>query len=205
MKKKPKGQYYNNDGKCVICSTVIPGMTTGGFARHVSKKHPAICSIGRKMYGSLPVYMWDFDPIFVEYDGQLDDIDKYSCPWCAKLFHKKGLPTHIKHCEPIVKRAELEIKAALADRPRDLYINPTDLVNHPSHYTSSPSGIECIDAIESALSPEEFRGFIKGNVIKYAWREKLKGGDEDLKKARWYLSRLVDGLDKKDNKKGDDK
>jgi hypothetical protein len=67
--------------------------------------------------------------------------------------------------------------------------NKIDLVNSPPHYTQS--GIECIDAIQAALTEEEFRGFCKGNAIKYSWREKLKGGDEDLRKASWYLSRLT--------------
>lgn len=65
-----------------------------------------------------------------------------------------------------------------------------DMVNRPPHYTAS--GIECIDAIKAALTPEEFRGFCKGNSLKYAWREKHKGGDEDLKKAAWYLKRLTE-------------
>ena len=63
-----------------------------------------------------------------------------------------------------------------------------EAVNHPDHYNAS--GIECIDAIEAALTPEEFRGFIKGNVLKYVWREKHKAGDQDLAKATWYLNRL---------------
>lgn len=62
-------------------------------------------------------------------------------------------------------------------------------VNHPAHYNAS--GIECIDGIEAALTPEEFRGFCKANALKYIWREKHKGGGEDLKKAAWYLNRLI--------------
>ena len=64
-----------------------------------------------------------------------------------------------------------------------------DNVNHPDHYQGS---IECITAIRAALTPEEFRGFCKGNVIKYAWRERNKGQDESLAKARWYIDQLVD-------------
>lgn len=60
----------------------------------------------------------------------------------------------------------------------------SDPVRSPSHYTQG--GIECIDAIRAALTPEEFRGYCKGNVIKYAWRERLKGGNEDLRKAEAY-------------------
>ena len=64
-----------------------------------------------------------------------------------------------------------------------------DTVNHPSHYTDG--GIECIEAIESALTSEEYRGYLKGNIQKYVWRERHKGGTESLKKARWYLDRLI--------------
>lgn len=64
-----------------------------------------------------------------------------------------------------------------------------DDVYNPEHYAGE--GIECIDAIEAALTPEEYRGFIKGNVIKYTWRERKKGGDNSLAKALWYLNRLL--------------
>ena len=65
-----------------------------------------------------------------------------------------------------------------------------DTVNHPSHYTDG--GIEAIEAIEAQLTAEEFRGYLKGNIAKYIWRERHKGGIESLKKARWYLDRLID-------------
>lgn len=64
-----------------------------------------------------------------------------------------------------------------------------DMVNHPPHYEQG--GIECIVAIQAALTPEEFRGFCKGNALKYVWREKHKGRGEDLKKAAWYLGKLT--------------
>jgi hypothetical protein len=60
-----------------------------------------------------------------------------------------------------------------------------DAVNHPPHYTSHPSGIECIEVVEHY-------GFCIGNAIKYLWRAGLKGDAiEDLKKARWYLDREI--------------
>lgn len=71
-------------------------------------------------------------------------------------------------------------------------MNRHDEVSRPAHYTAG--GVECIDAIAAALSPEEFRGFLKGNAMKYLWRERLKhedGGATDLRKALWYLDRLV--------------
>ena len=66
----------------------------------------------------------------------------------------------------------------------------SDNVNYPEHYTAGD--IECIEAIKAALTPEEFRGYCKGNGIKYIWRERIKGGDESLAKGRWYLNLLVE-------------
>jgi hypothetical protein len=64
-----------------------------------------------------------------------------------------------------------------------------DQVNHPPHYTEG--GIETIEAIEAELTAEEYRGYMKGNITKYIWRERLKGGTQSLKKAQWYLDRLI--------------
>ena len=64
-----------------------------------------------------------------------------------------------------------------------------DDINHPAHYTQGT--IECIDAIESSMTPEEFRGYLKGCQIKYIWRYQQKGGMKDLQKARWYLEKLI--------------
>ena len=66
----------------------------------------------------------------------------------------------------------------------------SDPINSPSHYIQG-DGIECIDAIKAALTAEEFRGFCKGNVLKYVWREKYKGKDESLQKSIWYLDQLI--------------
>lgn len=83
------------------------------------------------------------------------------------------------------------IVTGIDEHGRPITSTPHDPVNHPSHYTSG--SIECIDAIEAALTPEEFRGFCKGNSIKYVWRSNLKGNhDQDLSKARWYLDRVKD-------------
>lgn len=69
------------------------------------------------------------------------------------------------------------------------YLRRCDPVDHPEHYTSG--SIECIAALEASLTPEEFRGFLKGNIIKYTWREKHKGGTESMRKAKWYLEKLI--------------
>lgn len=62
-----------------------------------------------------------------------------------------------------------------------------DPINHPSHYTSHPSGIECIQITEHM-------DFLTGNAMKYLWRAGLKTEDrtEDLKKAAWYIQRAIE-------------
>ena len=69
-----------------------------------------------------------------------------------------------------------------------------DVVNHPSHYMSGK--IEVISIMEDQLTDEEYRGYIKGQVIKYVTRERHKNGLEDLKKAAWYLNRLIKRLER---------
>lgn len=70
----------------------------------------------------------------------------------------------------------------------------SDPVNHPAHYTQG--GIECIEAIEASMSKEAFAGYLKGNMLKYVWRYQHKGGVEDLRKAQWYLNRLIEEVEK---------
>ena len=69
----------------------------------------------------------------------------------------------------------------------------TDYLNtvaHPKHYSGK---VECIDCIESAVAElNGFEGFLAGNVIKYVFRFKRKNGKEDLQKAEWYLSKLME-------------
>lgn len=61
----------------------------------------------------------------------------------------------------------------------------SDAVNHPTHYTSHPSGIECIDVTEHM-------NFNRGNAVKYIWRAGDKGNEiQDLQKAVWYLDREI--------------
>ena len=72
-----------------------------------------------------------------------------------------------------------------------------DNVNSPSHYNSG--AVECIDAIEAMLSPEEYTGYLRGNSLKYRWRFRYKGKPvEDLRKANWYEDRLLKVME--DNK-----
>lgn len=74
-----------------------------------------------------------------------------------------------------------------------------DSVNHPEHYNSHPSGVECITIVE-------YMSFNLGNAIKYLWRAGLKGGVpkvEDLRKAVWYIEREIGRLESKKNNLGE--
>lgn len=70
-----------------------------------------------------------------------------------------------------------------------------DNVNHPDHYKSS-SGLEAIDVIEAFTAElSGLEAVCTGNALKYLLRWKKKNGVEDLKKARWYLNRMINSLE----------
>jgi len=81
-----------------------------------------------------------------------------------------------------------ELKTALGDAYEKLRLK-YDNVNRPSHYQGK---VECIDAIESAVEGlEGIEAVCTANVIKYVYRWKKKNGLEDLRKASWYLNKLI--------------
>tara|TARA_R100000541_G_scaffold54680_1_gene63270 strand:- start:325 stop:597 length:273 start_codon:yes stop_codon:yes gene_type:complete len=69
-----------------------------------------------------------------------------------------------------------------------------DMVNSPSHYNKA--GIETIDALEAMLV-DGYDYYLQGNIVKYLWRFRYKNGVEDLKKAQWYLNKLIEVCDDK--------
>jgi ribosomal protein S17E len=66
-------------------------------------------------------------------------------------------------------------------------------VDSPFHYNKG--SIECIDAIQSASTKEEFEGYLRNNVIKYVWRFRYKDNIKDLNKAKWYLEKLIEEVE----------
>lgn len=69
--------------------------------------------------------------------------------------------------------------------PQDQH-NP---VTQPDHYNKG--AIEAIEAIKASMHPQEYKGYLKGNCLKYLWRYEYKNGVEDLKKAQVYLNWLI--------------
>lgn len=111
---------------------------------------------------------------------------------------KPPRPSTVADCRPIeipLKEGKMPvfetIKSALPNATwRKLDAPAADNVYNPPHYKQGE--IECIDAIRAALTPEEFRGYCKGNMLKYTWRERHKGGDESVQKALWYGNKLLE-------------
>ena len=94
----------------------------------------------------------------------------------GKLFHPSDIPAGF---EPAAR----EIEKALLSCP----------VENPDHYNTG--AIEAIEAIKASMDADQFFGYLKGNVMKYLWRYDYKEKPvEDLRKADWYLNRLIDAL-----------
>lgn len=87
--------------------------------------------------------------------------------------------------EKAAQQAEVKDNEGPVRKPKEAAAVPVvDMVNHPPHYTVG--GIETIDFIEA-----KGLGYLLGNAVKYISRAAHKGGVEDLKKARWYLDRVI--------------
>ena len=82
------------------------------------------------------------------------------------------------------------VEQDISDLTFDTPSKEPDMVNSPAHYGNG--SIECIEYIEDFLTTEEFIGYLRGNIAKYLHRWRWKGKPmEDLKKARWYLDKLI--------------
>ena len=87
----------------------------------------------------------------------------------------------------------LILEQDLSDLTFDPPSKQPDMVNSPAHYGSGR--IECIEYIEDFLTTEEFIGYLRGNIAKYLHRFRYKNGLEDLRKAEWYLNRLLEAVE----------
>ena len=126
-----------------------------------------------------------FDPTDKEFHiGFSSYALNYVQEWLCENFEIVNEPTCIPYISPedrVNQNDELE---------------PTnDAVQHPSHYTQG--GIECIEAIKASMTADGFCDYCKGNIIKYIWRWRDKGGAEDLRKASVYLNWLINAAEGK--------
>ena len=114
-----------------------------------------------------------------------DDFSDESTEDCYWFLVNEGL---------ISKPEQPEINFVKVERNDE--VEPTgDAVQHPSHYTHG--GIERIEAIRASMTADGFCDYCKGNIIKYIWRWRDKGGAEDLRKASVYLGWLINAAEGK--------
>ncbi|MBP9100540.1 MAG: DUF3310 domain-containing protein [Nitrosomonas sp.] len=100
--------------------------------------------------------------------------------------------------EPAIKRdvAIVEEKQEIIKDEDEMRANKVeetaDQIKVNNDYDKNQAGIQPLSVIESLMSPDQFKGFLRGSVIKYIARCDKKGGLEDLKKARHYLDKLIE-------------
>ena len=120
------------------------------------------------------------------------------------LYHKKLYHAFCPDCMELkLKNNQDSYETLYGAGPTDSYYPPSefkltsdepDMVNSPSHYTQGD--IECIDAIAEVVKYlDGMEAMCTGNAIKYLWRWKHKNGITDLRKAQWYIQRMIDEFD----------
>lgn len=127
-------------------------------------------------------------PLSKKYDKETDEYtDTYAC-----VFDEMS-DDMLNKCYNWYK----ELKLTAYENAEAKYYNKelnSDMVDHPSHYNQG--GIECIDALKAAtVSKTGIEAVCTANAIKYLWRYEEKNGIEDVKKARWYIDRLIKELE----------
>ena len=98
----------------------------------------------------------------------------------------------MRHLEYMKKKLKEVEEKSKEQKVKYLSGKKDDMVNHPPHYNKA--GIETIDAIQ-AMTGDGFEFYLQGNIMKYLWRYRYKNGVEDLKKAEWYLTKLIEVVD----------
>lgn len=116
------------------------------------------------------------------------------CSKAADTRYRKGISyeDQVKGLKPVNSESLEDIHGN--SMPKTIKFVPfedtdNDAIN-PNHYKSG--NMECIDALAETLGSEGIKAFCKGNVIKYLWRYEKKNGVEDLRKAQWYLNKLIE-------------
>jgi len=145
-----------------------------------------------QLYDTVDAFIEDACCIDLEQKTSLANLHKQYVTWCKE--HNKHPQTKIQFGKELVSKGYEQVRDSTDRFWLGLITNfPVDMVNSPPHYNKH--GIECIQAIRAALTDEEFKGYCKGNVLKYTWRENYKNKIEDLKKAEWYVSKLIESME----------
>ena len=133
------------------------------------------------------------EKVRVVLDGEtMDGHDDFNRASDWRWEWEDGLTNIIAYKVTVAKPDGSDEELSVVYEPADLLsLHVPDVVNHPSHYTNGK--VECIDAIESAtVGKTGIEAVCVANVIKYLWRYEDKNGLEDIKKAQWYLNKLIE-------------
>lgn len=104
--------------------------------------------------------------------------------------------TNVDSIKDIFVVPELNIDVRVGSKPKEDGVEPkTDLIDNQIHYTVN--GIQPIQIMKANMTKEEYRGFLEGNILKYPLRYKHKNGLEDLKKAKTYLTWLIEDIEER--------
>lgn len=116
----------------------------------------------------------------------IDEEELYivGCKYCGHVSARCTVSVGLEYCENYVKRRQIETERFTTATER--LTTTKETVNHPAHYGGDTT-YEVIKVLEVWMTEDEFRGFCKGNAIKYEARHLHKGGQEDLAKAEWYM------------------
>jgi hypothetical protein len=155
-----------------------------------------------QVMGDIPAV--DFTPSSSMYEAKARSAERQIAEAMGRQLDEQILAAHARYAtesELLDLSNQTEEIAALNGNGcpvKECYVDKKDpMVNTPAHYLfgEGDSGIECVDAIRGALSEDEFRGWCKGNAMKYIWRSNHKGTrDQDLRKCAWF-SRFASGDD----------
>lgn len=141
--------------------------------------------------------MLPYNPTMDEYIGRVGSIGTYheedgifTVEFYDDFWHYPAdlVIKQLEQKESLVEMMEKDEEAGIYDSSDDDDDSTPDLVNNPPHYTTGR--IEVIDFIE-----DKELDFLEGNIIKYTTRYKKKNGLEDLKKAQWYLNKLIERVE----------
>ena len=110
------------------------------------------------------------------------------------LRHIEYMKKKLKEIEDKTKEQKVKYLSGVKKQAQEQsdHKQTLDMVNSPPHYNEN--GIETIDAIR-AMTDDGYEYYLQGNIMKYLWRYRYKNGVEDLKKAEWYLSKLIEAVD----------
>lgn len=175
--------FINGDGKLYLCRVVAYDSEDTDM--------PFLVSFGRNSDGAPDNVLW-----------RISKNDTWNCG-----IGEDVVSNHHGELATWARLDELQPLEKLTMKNKDAYPEmywlkekAHDAVNHPSHYCRD--GIECIDVIKATTKGmNAFDAFCQGNAMKYLFRWHFKNGVQDLKKARWYIDKLIEIQESSANKK----